>query len=131
LALKRPFKPSDIGCGMTTIRTTCPHCGEVDMTPEAILLSVRDTGGEGSYRFSCPECQDTIEKPADRKIIALLLSAGVELDEAEESQHSGSADEVVALEQRPTGPPLTVDDLIKFHFLLQDDEALHRLLRSA
>jgi predicted RNA-binding Zn-ribbon protein involved in translation (DUF1610 family) len=116
---------------MTTIRTTCPHCGEVDMSPEAILLSVRDAAGEGCYRFSCPECQDTIEKPADRKIIALLLSAGVELDDPEESHAARSSDEDVPMESRPGGPPLTVDDLIRFHFLLQDDEALHKLLRSA
>ena len=52
------------------------------MTPEAILLSIRDQSGEGSYRFSCPRCRDTVEKPADRKVAALLLSAGVELDES-------------------------------------------------
>src|SRR5439155_992901 len=64
---------------MTTIRTTCPRCGEVDMCPESILLSIRDRAGEGSYRFSCPTCMNTIEKPADRKVLALLLSAGVVL----------------------------------------------------
>jgi hypothetical protein len=101
------------------------------MSPEAILLSVRDAGGEGCYRFSCPECQDTIEKPADRKIIALLLSAGVELDEPEERQADRVSDQDVSMEHRPVGPPLTVDDLIRFHFLLQDDAALDRLLRSA
>src|SRR5437773_4542391 len=79
--LKRSLGPSDIR-GVTTIRTTCPQCGEVDMTPEAILLSIRDQSGEGSYRFSCPRCRDTVEKPADRKVAALLLSAGVELDES-------------------------------------------------
>src|SRR2546425_10009246 len=78
--LKRPHDASDIGC-VTTIRTTCPQCGEVDMSPEAILLSIRERSGEGSYRFSCPHCLDTVEKPADRKVAALLLSAGVELAE--------------------------------------------------
>ena len=38
------------------------------MSPEAILLSIRDRSGEGSYRFSCPQCLDTVEKPADRKV---------------------------------------------------------------
>src|SRR3954451_21958683 len=61
---------------MTTIRTTCPRCGEVDMGPESILLSVRSNGREGSYRFTCPECEDAVEKRADRKIVALLVSAG-------------------------------------------------------
>ena len=65
---------------MTTIRTTCPRCGEVDMGPESILLSVRANGREGSYRFTCPECEDAVEKRADRKIVALLVSAGVDID---------------------------------------------------
>ena len=65
---------------MTTIRTTCPRCGEVDMGPESILLSVRSNGREGSYRFTCPECEDAVEKRADRKIVALLVSAGVDID---------------------------------------------------
>jgi predicted RNA-binding Zn-ribbon protein involved in translation (DUF1610 family) len=116
---------------MTTIRTTCPQCGEVDMSPEAILLSIRDRAGEGSYRFACPTCTHTIEKPADRKVVALLLSAGVELDEhaAEAEAAEAARDEMAELEPRPDGPPLTIDDLITFHFLLEDEKALSRLLR--
>jgi hypothetical protein len=115
---------------MTTIRTTCPRCGEVDMSPEAILLSIRDQmGGEGSYRFSCPECQNTIEKPADRKVVALLLSAGVEIDEHERLfDEQDQAETLEQIERRAPGPSLTIDDLIGFHFLLQDDHALERAL---
>jgi predicted RNA-binding Zn-ribbon protein involved in translation (DUF1610 family) len=115
---------------MTTIRTTCPQCGEVDMGPEAILLSVRDPAGEGSYRFSCPTCMHTIEKPADRKVVALLLSAGVELDETAKAEEEAEerAREIRSLEPHPSGPPITTDDLIAFHFLLEDDEQLERSL---
>ncbi len=52
------------------------------MGPEAILLSVRDDGREGSYRFTCPGCADDVEKRADRKIVALLVSAGVDIAQA-------------------------------------------------
>jgi hypothetical protein len=113
---------------MTTIRTTCPRCGEVDMSPESIMLSIRDSAGEGSYRFFCPTCMNTIEKPADRKVVALLLSAGVELDD------EGSLDEDQGhrvIEPHRPGPPLSVDDLITFHFLLQDDRELFRALQQA
>jgi hypothetical protein len=100
------------------------------MTPEAILLSIRDQSGEGSYRFSCPRCRDTVEKPADRKVAALLLSAGVELDESppedEEDLGPGALELAEHPEGRPAGPPFTVDDLISFHFLLKDDSRLHR-----
>jgi predicted RNA-binding Zn-ribbon protein involved in translation (DUF1610 family) len=114
---------------MTTIRTTCPQCGEVDMTPEAILLSIRDRAGEGSYRFACPTCQNTIEKPADRKVVALLLSAGVEL--AEPAQAILEDAPASLPEAHPPGPPFTTDDLISFHFLLQDDHQLYRSLLGA
>ncbi len=116
---------------MTTIRTNCPTCGEVDMSPEAVLLSVRDIAGEGSYRFSCPECRKTVEKPADRKVVALLLSAGVELDEEREERFPVSPPDTAMYEERPGGPPFTVDDVITFHFLLADDEELYRSLRGA
>src|SRR5262245_51519790 len=76
---------------MTTIRTTCPRCGEVDMGPESIYLSVRGNGNEGSYRFTCPSCADDVEKRADRKIVALLVSAGVDIDEDGAASSTGLA----------------------------------------
>jgi hypothetical protein len=116
---------------MTTIRTNCPTCGEVDMSPEAVLLSVRDIAGEGSYRFSCPECRTTVEKPADRKVVALLLSAGVELDEGRNEPSAIPEMDESLYEERPDGPPFTVDDIITFHFLLEDDELLNRSIPKA
>ena len=141
---------------MTTIRTTCPQCGEVDMGPESILLSVRRGGSEGTYRFVCPECLGSVEKRADRKIVALLVSAGVdvsdaahrvqaELDLQYQGGHrhsSGNLDEdamedVEGLdeEDRIAGPgseapPFTIDDVIRLHFLLQDDRFLRELTRE-
>jgi len=125
--LNPPFRVVDTD-SVTTIRATCPHCGEVDITPEAILLSLGHPAGIGSYRFSCPECLDTVEKPADRKVMALLLSAGVELDDALEAPFEDASGWP---ERHPGGPPFTVDDLIAFRTLLQDDEQLLRELNSA
>lgn len=115
---------------VTTIRATCPQCGEVDITPEAILLSLRHPAGLGSYRFACPGCYDTVEKPADRKVMALLLSAGVELDDTPPGAPA-EEDPGFDLEQHAGGPPFTVDDLIAFRSLLQDDDALFRVLPRA
>jgi hypothetical protein len=122
---------------MTTIRTTCPRCGEVDMGPEAISLSVRSSGREGSYRFTCPRCDDSVEKRADRKIVALLVSAGVDL----EPRGSSDAGETLfdqepiatieALEQAMDGPAFTIDDVIEFHFLLEDERYLHQFLAGS
>lgn len=120
---------------MTTIRTTCPRCGEVDMGPEAILLSVLQGGREGTYRFTCPTCMDAVEKRADRKIVALLVSAGVdvasrdeELDERTEPLWDEETDR--PMRRRSDEPALTTDDLIDFHFMLQDDSYIEDFLAS-
>jgi predicted RNA-binding Zn-ribbon protein involved in translation (DUF1610 family) len=122
---------------MTTIRTTCPRCGEVDMGPEAISLSVRSSGKEGSYRFTCPRCDDSVEKRADRKIVALLVSAGVDL----EPRGTSDAGETLfdqepvatmeALEHAMAGPAFTIDDVIEFHFLLEDERYLNKFLAGS
>jgi hypothetical protein len=102
------------------------------MGPEAILLSVEPSGREGSYRFTCPSCSDAVEKRADRKIVALLVSAGVDIDRDEpatlhpelfddEGERQGTA---------PDGPPFSIDDVIEFHFLMQDDQYIAGFLRQ-
>ena len=113
---------------MATIRTTCPECGEVDLTPESVMVSVHGDSGEGSYRFTCPRCTAAVEKRADRRIVALLRSVGVDVES------DGPVEGLEALvpppESRPGGPVFTPDDLIAFHFQLQDDRAVETELAS-
>jgi len=104
------------------------------MGPESILLSVGRGGREGTYRFTCPTCMDAVEKRADRKIVALLVSAGVDVT----SRHSDLEEEQTDLGSMlagpdprgrlPEGPPFTIDDLIEFHFNLQDDRYIQDFL---
>jgi predicted RNA-binding Zn-ribbon protein involved in translation (DUF1610 family) len=134
-ALKGGWTPADASGEMTTIRTTCPRCGEVDMGPEAISLAVRSNGREGSYRFTCPSCEDDVEKRADRKIVALLVSAGVDIRRGE-MEAAGFApelfDEAEELEPRqPTAPRFTADDLIEFHYLLEDESYIRDFFASS
>ena len=103
------------------------------MGPEAILLSVLQGGVEGTYKFVCPQCMDSVEKRADRKIVALLVSAGVDVDAANAAVTAQSElfdDEIASLERRPEGPAFTIDDVIRFHFQLQDDRFLEELFSS-
>jgi predicted RNA-binding Zn-ribbon protein involved in translation (DUF1610 family) len=117
---------------MTTIRTTCPRCGEVDMGPEAIMLSVRQSGREGSYRFTCPSCADDVEKRADRKIVALLVSAGVDIEQSEQDQLLfDDEDAEDSRGQIPQGPRFSIDDVIEFHYLLEDDRYIEEFLASS
>jgi predicted RNA-binding Zn-ribbon protein involved in translation (DUF1610 family) len=130
--LKPRRKGADSTLEMTTIRTTCPRCGEVDMGPEAIMLSVRQSGREGSYRFTCPNCADDVEKRADRKIVALLVSAGVDIEQSEQDQllfDDESPDE--PRRQMPQGPVFSIDDVIEFHYLLEDDRYIEEFMASS
>lgn len=106
---------------MTRIRATCPSCGEVDLRPTDIELEIiRDSAREvtdGScYRFCCPTCEELITKPADERIARLLTTGGVQVvssaDDHREPHPEFPAD----------GPPLTLDDLISFHQLLESED---------
>jgi len=106
------------------------------MGPEAISLSVRASGREGSYRFTCPRCDDAVEKRADRKIVALLVSAGVDLEPRGSGGGEGAdtlfdQEPVEPLERAPAGPAFTIDDVIEFHFLLEDERYLKEFLSGA
>ena len=108
---------------MTTIKATCPSCGEVALTPVDIDLRVDPHGvSESSYGFACPDCGDEVRKPADERIVRLLISGGVE------AQAPAPPRETLA--ERATGPALTPDDLIDFHRLLERDDWFDRLLSN-
>ena len=106
---------------MTTIKATCPTCGEVTLTPVDIDLRVDPHGVEtSSYGFCCPHCTAQVRKPADERIVRLLVSGGVEAL----APHQGS-DEAA---HHTAAPPLVPDDLLDFHKLLQRDDWFDHLL---
>ena len=110
---------------MTTIRTKCPACGDVDLGADAIQMSLSSDGDRGEYTFTCPVCMDEVSKPASRRTVALLVAAGVVPSEAKEA-----ATEPIPvmpdedLSPYPGLPAFTLDDAIVFHWLLEDDVAL-------
>lgn len=106
---------------MTTIKATCPSCGEIDLTAEDILLRIGGSKSANTYGFSCPTCTDFVEKPADERIVRLLLSGGV----MPVLVHVPAE----VLEHR-TGPPISHDDLLAFHEMLDRDDWLDELYNS-
>jgi hypothetical protein len=65
---------------MTTIKASCPLCGDVSLTPRDVRV-VACTRAEWSYyAFTCPGCQDEVSKPADEEIVTLLVSGGVSVE---------------------------------------------------
>ncbi|MGH8900856.1 MAG: hypothetical protein ACRDYA_04030 [Egibacteraceae bacterium] len=122
---------------MTTIKATCPGCGEVGLMPGEIELRVdRSGGGASFYAFTCPSCLDVIRKPADDRAIRLLISGGVhilslEATPAPEATPASKATPSLgatpwpkahSLAERFDRPPITHDDLLDFHGLLERDD---------
>ena len=94
---------------MTTIKATCPTCGDVDLTPAELTLVLAEGTGWSSYYFTCVSCVTRVRKPADDEVVALLTQAGVRVErivvpmEYVESRASGR-----------TAAPITHDETLDF-----------------
>jgi hypothetical protein len=107
---------------MADIRANCPDCGQVGIRPEDISLELAGDGVRGQYAFTCPDCSADVIKPADGRIVGLLLAAGVvttDTNAAAEETFPQLPDEDRS--PRPEASAFTFDDLIDLHFLLEDD----------
>jgi len=98
---------------VTTIEATCPTCGTVERRAEDFELSVCSHSPSSWYAFLCPECERRVQKPASEKAIELLISEGVA------PRYFTIPAEVL---ETHDGPPLTVDDLIELHELLERED---------
>ncbi|MDH3189755.1 MAG: hypothetical protein OEM39_03840 [Acidimicrobiia bacterium] len=62
---------------MTTIKTTCGRCGDIHLTPDDVALELHPGGQEGDYRFKCPSCTEQQRRPANSRVVSVLLATGV------------------------------------------------------
>lgn len=90
---------------MTTIKASCPSCGDVELTPQQVRLVVCSAPGWSYYAFTCTCCHEEIRKPAGKDIVALLVSGGVVAESWDVPAE--------ALEEH-SGPALTYDDILDF-----------------
>jgi hypothetical protein len=100
---------------MTRIRVRCPICGVVTLLAFDVTLQI---GPDSTYSFTCPQCGEHITKPADERILKLLLAVG--------DIPSGSSVPAEALEEH-TGPPISADDVLTFHELLEQPDWFNQL----
>lgn len=103
---------------MTTIKASCPTCGEVELTSADIRLQVCNVAPLSHYSFTCPRCKDVVRKPADDHVVSLLLSGGVRAHTLEVPAE--------ALEPKP-GPALGYDDLLDLVLQLHAHDRLAAL----
>lgn len=108
---------------MTTIKARCPNCGEVGLAPDEVDLCVDPHDATAStYGFACPECSEPVRRPADHRVIALLLSGGVVARTVEPVART--------LAERFDRDPIVFDDLLDFHALLAGDSWYDALLAA-
>jgi hypothetical protein len=88
-----------------TIKATCPTCGEVTMTNDAVQLVICNLPPLSHYSFACPSCSVKVEKPADPYVISLLVYGGVK----PQAWHVPSE-----FSEPKHGDPLDRDDLLDF-----------------
>jgi hypothetical protein len=94
---------------MTTIRTTCQACGDVELSTSDIALELTGAGNAGSYRFSCPQCLSTQVRPATRRVVSILLATGV------------------SYEITLAAAPITEEEISGFAQMLDEDDWFSRL----
>jgi hypothetical protein len=97
----------------TVIKASCHECGDVELGVAELSVRVCTADTQGSYVFRCPTCQMSVAKPAEQRIIDLLVASGVELIEWRLPAE---------LFEAHYGAPIAHDDLIDFHHLLQSDD---------
>jgi predicted RNA-binding Zn-ribbon protein involved in translation (DUF1610 family) len=102
---------------VTTIKVTCPDCGDIDLQPADLELSV--TPSWATYTFLCADCGEAVSKPADAEVVDLLSSAGVRTVTIPAE----------ALERR-AGAAINYDDVLDFALALRDDSRITRSLGS-
>jgi hypothetical protein len=98
---------------VTTIKASCPACGEVELTSPDVTLMVCNQASLSYYTFGCPTCRDEVRKPADDHVVSLLMSGGVRAVVWEVPS------EVL---ETHTGPALSYDDLLDFALALGDTD---------
>ena len=108
--------PSDLT--RTRIRATCPTCAEVELRGTDVALKVCTQPKRSFYSFTCPACATVVVKPADERVVRLLVSGGLTPEYWEPPAE---------LLERHDGPALGYDDLLEWHLLLESDQFWARL----
>lgn len=103
---------------MATIRASCPDCGDIELTARDVTVRVCVEDNRGSYAFRCPDCRMAVTKPAEPRIVDLLVSSGVALKVWRLPAE---------LSEPRSGAAITHDDLIELHELLQTADWFDRL----
>lgn len=97
---------------MARVRATCDHCGDTELSIEAVSVRICREDHDGTYTFACPDCDSLHEKEASRRTLDLLVASGASV-----TFWSVPVERLVDL----SVGPLTHDHLLDFQDRLQDE----------
>ncbi|TXR57177.1 hypothetical protein [Quadrisphaera setariae] len=100
---------------MTTIKASCPTCGDVELTPPQVRLVVCTVSAWSFYAFGCPGCSDEVRKHASDDVVRLLTTGGVP------AEHWSVPAE--ALEEH-SGSTISWDDVLDFTLALETTDVV-------
>jgi predicted RNA-binding Zn-ribbon protein involved in translation (DUF1610 family) len=103
---------------MATVRASCPECGDVELTTRELRVMVCSTTNQGSYAFQCPTCHLAVSKATDARVVDVLVASGATFTIWRMPAE---------LSERHSGPPISYDDLLAFHFDLERSDCLAEL----
>ncbi len=64
----------------TVIKASCHDCGDVELGVSDLEVRVCTQDEQGTYVFRCPSCQMSVVKPAEPRIVDMLVASGVSLN---------------------------------------------------
>ena len=66
------------GTATAVFRAACPDCrASFELGPAALLLAIGGSARTTFYSFTCPDCGESVRKPAGERIVELLTEGGV------------------------------------------------------
>lgn len=113
---------------MARFRVRCSDCGPVVVTSdgiEVITVPGRPLDRQHTrYAFTCTSCGVSSRRPVDGDTATKLILAGVPV---RTPRPPAADDRPRHPEDPPDGPPITRDDILDLHLLLERDDWSSRL----
>jgi hypothetical protein len=116
---------------MATVRATCisSSCGDILVKTQDVKILIHEssaTAGNYSYAIRCPKCGLMTVKSANEKIVKVLSGAGVR------KVLVTTPAELYESVRYTTRSPISYDDLIDFHELIQKDNSwMHTVMNKS
>ncbi|MFN8053582.1 MAG: hypothetical protein U0Q22_19255 [Acidimicrobiales bacterium] len=82
---------------MSLLKTTCEHCGEIELPIERVLLRICEDDDTGVCVIRCPSCSRRFVKAANEAMMVMLLAVGIEVSVWSAAVSGSVADDLGAI----------------------------------